>query len=253
MTGDPDLHRVKSEWDRVGAVDPLWAVVSRADKRGQNWNPDEFFATGEERVHEIAAQVRACQIAVPQGRALDFGCGVGRLSQALARRFDSVLGLDVAESMLVAARSYNRWPDRVEYRLNLAPDLRQLGSRSFDFIIADIVLQHLPRRLCLAYVREFVRVLRPGGVAAFQVPSGPISPWLSWMPSWLSDAGYNWTRTASSRLHRGSRPLWETHWVPRRKVVRAVTRAGGVVRGIVDQRPVEGRLKNQTYVVQRQP
>src|SRR5262249_53742407 len=52
---------------------------------------------------------------------------------------------------------------------------RELPFRDgvFDLVISLIVLQHVPAALSVRYLLEFARVLRPGGVMAFQLPSEP--------------------------------------------------------------------------------
>ena len=109
-------------------------------------------------------------VAIERGRALDFGCGVGRLTQALAEHFDSCDGVDLAASMIERARELNENGERVRFHHNDAPDLRLFGDGSFDFILSLIALQHMEPELMRGYLREFLRVLRPGGVAFFNVP-----------------------------------------------------------------------------------
>jgi len=180
---------------------------------------------------------------------LDFGCGVGRLTQALAEHFERVVGVDISPAMIEGARRYNRKGDRVRYLVNADPNLRQLASGSFSFVLADIVLQHVPPRFSLEYIAEFVRVLGPGGIAAFQMPSGPVSPWLAWVPARLTDPVFNTMRNLSRRLRPSARGGWESHWVSVRRVRRAVERAGGLVAGTVVFPPVGGKLRNLTYLV----
>ena len=52
-------------------------------------------------------QLEDLGVTVSRGRALDFGCGAGRLTRALAARFESVVGVDVADAMLDKARALN--------------------------------------------------------------------------------------------------------------------------------------------------
>ena len=251
ISRETQLDRVQREWDRLGREDPLWAIVSVPDKRGGGWNPSEFFRTGEERVAEVLEVVRSRGISIRPGTALDFGCGVGRLTQALAEEFEHVVGVDVSPAMVDGARRYNLQGDRVRYLLNASPDLRQFESGAFSFVLADIVLQHIPPRLTLGYVAEFVRVLGPAGVAAFQLPSGPVSPWLAWIPSRLLDPVFNAARNLSRRVRGPPSAGWESHWIPRSRVRRAVARAGGRVLAVIDFPPVEGKLRNHTYLVAR--
>src|SRR5262249_48837046 len=104
-------------------------------------------------------------------RALDFGCGVGRLTQALARHFETVVGVDIAPSMLRGARKYNKFGDRCQYVLNERDDLRLFESNSFDFIYSNRVLQHMRPEYGKSYLREFIRVLSPEGLLVFYMPS----------------------------------------------------------------------------------
>jgi ubiquinone/menaquinone biosynthesis C-methylase UbiE len=105
---------------------------------------------------------------------LDFGCGAGRISQALARHFDRVIGVDIAPSMIALANQHNRHGERCRYVLNEQPDLRQFPDASVDFLYSRLVLQHLRPWTIKAYVAEFVRLLAAGGVAVFNVPASPL-------------------------------------------------------------------------------
>jgi ubiquinone/menaquinone biosynthesis C-methylase UbiE len=101
------------------------------------------------------------------GAALDFGCGVGRLTQPLARRFTSCIGVDISQQMIQRAESLNRYA-QCRYVTNSDTRL-PFADASFVFVYSNIVLQHVPWRLSTDYLREFVRVLAPGGVLVFGV------------------------------------------------------------------------------------
>ncbi len=49
------------------------------------------------------------------GKALDFGCGVGRLTQALADYFNEVAGVDVSPTMVNKALEYNKKPTKFHF------------------------------------------------------------------------------------------------------------------------------------------
>ncbi len=165
-----ELRRLQQHWDAFGEQDPLWAVLTAPGKRGGGWEVDEFFATGRQDVEHALGALAERGIAIERGRALDFGCGVGRLTRALAAEFASSDGVDVAASMVERARYLNQDGDRVRFHHNGAPDLRLFGDGSFDFILSLIVLQHMRPELMRGYLREFVRLLRPSGVAFFSIP-----------------------------------------------------------------------------------
>jgi SAM-dependent methyltransferase len=169
-TRSMQLRGLQEQWTALGEQDPLWAILSAPGKRGGAWDLDEFFATGRQEVDHVLRLLADGGIPIELNRALDFGCGVGRLTQALAGHFESCDGVDVAASMIEQARELNQNPQQVRFHHNDAVDLRLFGDASFDFILALIVLQHMQPQLMRGYIREFVRVLRPGGVAFFSVP-----------------------------------------------------------------------------------
>jgi SAM-dependent methyltransferase len=158
-----------SFWEQAAQRDPLWAILSDPAKRHRGWTPTEFFETGRREISLLLHQLRTLGHAPAAGAALDFGCGVGRLTQALAPSFDRVIGIDVSPTMIQIARRLNRYPSRVEYVLNSRPDLSLLASGSLDLVYSDIVLQHIPPSESRVFVAEFLRTLRPGGIAVFQL------------------------------------------------------------------------------------
>lgn len=168
------LKRVRRHWDLLGKKDPLWAVLALENKRGNRWRVNEFFATGQDEIEEVTQYVEALGVELDRRNALDFGCGVGRLTQALADRFEVVWGVDIAPSMIEQAKHFDRHPGTCHYILNERADLRMFESASFGFIYSNIVLQHIEPRDQRSYLKEFVRVLTPGGVLVFQLPSDRI-------------------------------------------------------------------------------
>jgi FkbM family methyltransferase len=167
-TTSTELERLRRVWQTLGRDDPLWAVLSQADKRGGRWDADEFLATGRA---EIDVQLAAlAPSGYPRGRelALDFGCGAGRLTRALAAHFERVIGIDVSASMIATARALNRDVANAEFRENASARIEHIADASVDFVFSHITLQHIPAALAAGYVTEFFRILAPGGAAVFQ-------------------------------------------------------------------------------------
>jgi SAM-dependent methyltransferase len=168
MTSLPKHRRV---WEDLGRVDPFWAVLNSPSRRHGRWDPAEFFATGK---REIDALMKAAEeLGLPQQRksALDFGCGVGRMARSLASHFERYTGVDISEPMIAQASEWNRDCTRCRFILNTTGNLQAFESASVDLIYSRFVLQHLPSRaLVEAYVRDFIRILKPGGLLVFQLP-----------------------------------------------------------------------------------
>lgn len=170
-----DLRELERNWDTFGKTDPLWAVLTVPDKRLGNWDREEFFETGRVEIDTMLGYVTEAAgrsgRELHRGRALDFGCAVGRLTQALAGRFERTDGVDIAPSMIEIAREWNQHGERCVYHLNEADDLRLFPDSSFDFIYTAHVLQHMEKRYQQRYLAEFVRVLAPGGFGFVEMVS----------------------------------------------------------------------------------
>ncbi len=235
--------RLKEDWNRLAASDPLWAILTDPAKRSGGWDAGEFFATGVREISAAMDTARALGYPAECRTALDFGCGVGRLTQALAGFFDRVTGVDISPAMIELARQYNRHGDRCAYLLNPDKHLRQFPDGSFDFVYSRIVLQHVGARNALGYVREFARVLRPSGLALFQLPSRLRSP------SVFSRFGYR-----VNRLRR--RLLCEPAFmymggVPRENVIREVEKAGARVIQVSEDYSARPEWEGWLYAVNR--
>ena len=165
------IDDLQDNWEAFGRTIPMRSILWRTEP----WQSESFFATGRGGIGHSMAQLAELGIR-PTGRALDFGCGIGRLTQALAEYFDEVVGVDVAASMIDLARERNQFEDRCRYVVNAREDLSLFDDASFDFIYSQIVLQHVGPDLAKRYIREFIRILRPTGVAMFQLPSSFVPP-----------------------------------------------------------------------------
>jgi SAM-dependent methyltransferase len=225
-----DLARLRRVWNELGADDPLWAILSRPDKRGGRWDEAEFFALGESEIAAIEAQCAALGVPRRHGIALDFGCGIGRLSRALASRYDEVIGVDVSASMLERARTAQAAFPNVRFVENAAPQLDFLADASVDMAYSAITLHHIPAPLQLAYVAEFLRVLAPGGVAVFQIASGYTRDWRGTAYRWLPNA----LLAPLRRLVHGSRAVADMHVVDEAAITALVAERGMQVRQALD-------------------
>jgi SAM-dependent methyltransferase len=170
MSASESLARLRRDWTRLGEADPLWAVCTDPARRGGRWDVQEFLAGGRAEIAGAMASLDQLGLCARRDDALDFGCGVGRLTAALAAHFPAVTGVDISPSMLAQARALHAGNDRCRFVQNDSPELSVFPDESFDLVYSSLVLQHMPTDLAGAYLAEFVRVLRPAGAIVILVP-----------------------------------------------------------------------------------
>jgi len=162
----PKSAATQQEWEDLAELDPLWAILSDEKKKFGRWDLEEFFASGEREIDDL---MEVCGFRQgSNGRVLDFGCGVGRLSRALRSYFQEVYGVDISGEMIKSAKKYT---PSCKFLVNQTDNLHLFHDDFFDFVYSNIVLQHQRTRdLAKAYIREFIRVTRPKGMIVFQLP-----------------------------------------------------------------------------------
>ena len=134
------------------------------------WSEHEFFRHGAERVDEFLTHG-----AVHRPLGHQDGAGLRlrrrRLTRPLAAHFEQVTGLDISETMIERARDSTPASPTSSSRATPGPtsDVRRRDVRSRR-------LRHRApaparRATVQGYLAEFVRVLRPGGLLVFQLPT----------------------------------------------------------------------------------
>jgi ubiquinone/menaquinone biosynthesis C-methylase UbiE len=149
----------------------MWAIITKPGTEGGKWDREAFFQTGVKEIRRVTRYLTERGYKLGGHHALDFGCGIGRLTQALAPHFDRVSGVDISENMVLQARAENPFGAKLRFYLNEVNDLQLFEGGTFDFIYSNITLQHMEPPYAHAYIREFIRVLQPGGLLLFQIPA----------------------------------------------------------------------------------
>jgi len=173
---DPD-----HAWERYGSTEPYFGVLADERFEGRSLTDQarsEFFRTGEEHVDRVMSTIRAgLAPEFSPSRALDFGCGVGRLLLPLARRVPEVVGLDVSHSMIAEARR-NVSDAGLTNVTVLQCDERSWDQITglFDLVHAFIVFQHIPPRVGLRYFEALLARVAPGGIGAVHFVYGVRKP-----------------------------------------------------------------------------
>ena len=221
----PKAESMRSFWDAKARENPMFYIHSVLDYE----HPDEesFWSSGADNLDKT---LDAFGVSIgPGDKVLEIGCGIGRMTRAIAARAHQVTGLDVSAEMIERARTALSDLANVNLLVGNGSDLADVGDASMDVVYSFIVFQHIPDpAITCGYVREIGRVLRPGGWTVFQV---------SERPEIHSAAMWHSERTLAARVRRavGRRPrgLLDPHWlgsaVERSDLLRAIGDGGLVL------------------------
>jgi SAM-dependent methyltransferase len=168
------FERIGQAWKLFGETEPHWSVLTSDAFRQENLadHIDAFYGSGRNDIDLHLHFLRRAGLPVRFGKALDFGCGVGRLTLALAAHADQVVGVDISPPHLRLAieRARQTATANISFESIAAPvDLDRYSD--FDLVISLIVLQHNPPPVMASLYRQLLRSLAPGGVAIVQMPT----------------------------------------------------------------------------------
>ena len=160
-------------WEGLAQNDALWSILTDKKLRGEKWDKSQFFDSGKQEVENILAFLKEQQVQpIDFELVMDFGCGAGRISRALSQHFNKVVGVDASPTMVALAEEENQeFADKVSFKLNQEEDLRQFPDNSFSMTFTVITLQHIPSAQSVGFITEFIRLIKPGGLAVFQIPT----------------------------------------------------------------------------------
>ncbi len=147
------LQELQRTWEGLAQQDPLWAICTDPAKQNKRWSREEFFATGKNEIAVVLRCVAGLGVSIDgKAPALDFGCGVGRLTRALAEHFAECWGVDISPTMITLAKEFNRDLRHCRFLLNERDKLEVLQDNYFGFIYSSIVLQHMVER----YIKKYI-------------------------------------------------------------------------------------------------
>jgi len=196
------FQRIIAQWSALGNSEPYWSVLTNPGYLNENIeeNKNSFYQSGKgELVNFFAALKRAKINPQSLSKCLELGCGVGRVTAALAAHYPSVIGVDVSPEHLRLADAYLHDQGLTNIELALLSDLQSLPELGkFDLFYSQIVLQHNPPPITKHLLEQLLNQLNPRGIAYFQIPTYKI--------------GY--TFNSSSYLSNQGKPQMEMHYFP---------------------------------------
>ncbi len=161
------------DWNFIAETDPFWGVLSKKEYRKSSLNSAailQFMKSGEEYVANLFALIRKhIDPKFNPKRALDFGCGVGRLVIPLANRVEEAVGVDIAPSMLDLCRENAKKIGVTNITLCESDDTLSLVQGKFQLVNTYIVLQHISPERGYELIQSMIDRIEIGGVGSIQV------------------------------------------------------------------------------------
>jgi SAM-dependent methyltransferase len=206
---------VAAQWEKVGSEKPHWSVLSSDEFLPSALTPErlrEFYASGENEVRLLQDLCTRNGLVLPGGgRCLEFGCGVGRVTIHLARRFAAVEGVDISAPNLAECRKIQQEQGLGNMLLRHLREPSELSAiEPFDVLFSRIVLQHNPPPVQRFLLKSLLERLRTGGVALFQTV--------------VHGRGYAYN--ATSHLQNAQTQVFEMHALPMRYIFECLNECG---------------------------
>lgn len=202
---------VGAQWEKVGKAKPYWSVLSSDDYLPESISEtrlQEFYASGIAEVNLLETLCERNGLTLPtKAHCLEFGCGVGRVTVHLARRFSTVEGLDISAPNLAECLKVlrNQNSSNVTTR-HLRSPAELAAVAPFDVFFTRIVLQHNPPPIQKLILDALLGKLRPGGVGVFQTI--------------VHGKGYRYA--VAEHLANAQVEVYEMHALPMREIFRCI-------------------------------
>lgn len=160
--GEATPRDTDADWEEIGRTNPYYGVLTDPRFKSDNLTEEvlaDFFRSGAHGIAHEADWLKGRYPDFAPKSALDFGCGVGRLTRALASVTGDAFGVDISDSMLAEAR--RNVPVGAMFS-------RELPDRVFDWIVSLIVFQHIPPERGYPLLKALMARLAPGGFFTLQ-------------------------------------------------------------------------------------
>ncbi len=162
------LHEMRNTWDSLAAKSQ-YNYISHL-QAGASWNLEEFHNVGVRFVEQMLRRYSLYgSYKSADSAVLEIGCGIGRFLKILACHFKKAIGVDISAAMLENAQSYCCCMPNVSYVLTNGNSLHDVTDSTVEFVVSAGVFQHIiDQGVVIAYIKEALRVLKPGGLFLFQ-------------------------------------------------------------------------------------
>jgi SAM-dependent methyltransferase len=208
------LHRIQTEWEVLGKVEPHWSVLTSEEFKQHNINSNlgAFYNSGQDVKDLLLSLLDRHGLGGNRfPHCFELGCGVGRVTLYLSTMFDKVIAADISKYHLDICNQElsSRGIQNVDMVHMNSPALLK-SMKNFDFFCSTIVLQHNPPPIMTFILDTVLRKLNPGGVAVFQ------------LPTYMKDYRFN----LGNYLYNPEPYQMEMHCLPQEQVFRIISRQG---------------------------
>ena len=165
-----DMQReMQRDWEQRAEEDAINAVM------GKTIGWEQFWASGERLCADLVDPHLPSLTTNPSEQTvLEIGCGLGRLLRPLSQRFRRAIGTDISTTMVEKGRELHpgsEYPG-IEFVATDGASLGDIDDASVDLVVCFRVFFPVPSKQVIAsYLRESLRVLKPGGGFLIEMPS----------------------------------------------------------------------------------
>lgn len=212
---DESIVKSKEKWERLSSRNARYYILSR---KGEGIQEEDFRSIGAETYEAFIKNdplVRECIGPYGDKKALDIGCGIGRIAEFLAQDFSEVHGIDISGGMV----------SRAEKRLANVPNIHfhatdgltyPFADGRFDLVFSYMVFQHMPTREVVEQnFKEVRRVLSPRGIAKIQIRGGKTPFKWQWFygPAFDKESAFAMVKRAGLKIVRSEGEATKFFWL----------------------------------------
>jgi len=154
--------QLKKDWELVAKSDNYMNAIAQGFSE-----EDKFEAIGKSQFESIGEYLYKNKVTLRDKKIIEIGCGAGRITKHIANIASSIYATDISMNML------RRFKERVgcigNVTLLCTGDLSIFTDKSVDIVFSYLVFQHNPENIVEEFIKESVRVLKPGGYLIFQL------------------------------------------------------------------------------------
>lgn len=231
------LKRIREQWTRLGETEPHWSVLT--DDRYKTDNLDdlaraEFYRTGADTAEMVKLFETRTGTRIDNGVCLELGCGTGRVTAHLARRFEHVIAVDISPGNLRLCEEHLKAQGITNVETRLVSDPADFETfPEIDFFFSVIVLQHNSPPVQKSILNTILGRIRNGGAALFQIPTAM--------------DGY---RFRIADYLATEHPVMEMHSLPTAVVLKLISDNNLVLRDVTPD-PLIGKFGSNTFFASR--